>query len=180
MDEASEKALVEDTLRGDTRSFERLVEKYQRPLFNVAYRMLNDPEDSLDVTQTAFLKAYDKLGTYDSRYRFFSWIYRILVNESLHLIDRRRTAVPVPEELPSRSPAPDDACHGNETARAVQNALQQLTTDYRTVIVLRYWGEMSHREIAEVLDVPEKTVKSRLFTARRRLSELLGTRGEDG
>ena len=178
MDETSERALVEHTLRGDARSFERLVEKYQRPLFNVAFRMLNDPEDSLDVTQTAFLKAYDKLGTYDSRHRFFSWIYRILVNESLNLIDRRRTAVPVPEELPSRSPAPDDACYGSEVARAVQAALQQLTTVYRTVIVLRYWGDMSHREIADVLDVPEKTVKSRLFTARRRLSELLGEKGE--
>lgn len=177
MDETGETVLVERALDGDLRAFEQLVDRYQRQLFNVAFRMLNDREDSLDVTQTTFLKAFDKLGTYDSRHRFFSWIYRILVNESLNLLGKRRKAVPVPEELPSASPQPDAVLHGNEVAREIQAALQRLTADYRTVIVLRYFGDMSYQEMSEALDVPERTVKSRLFTARRRLCRLLAEQG---
>lgn len=121
--------------------------------------------------QTVFLNAYLRLGTYDPKYRFFSWIYRMTVNETLNVLKRRKTTVPL-DALDLRvSTAPSDGTI--EAADRVGHALMALTPDDRAIVVLRHFVSFSYAEIADVLEVPVKTVKSRLFTARERLRDVL-------
>ena len=172
-----EEALVRRSLKGDQDAFGELVSAYQDVLFNVALRMLNDREDARDATQNAFLKAWRKLHTFDGQSRFFSWIYRILVNETLNLIRGRRSQVPLDERMASRERSPADQAEATEIGGIVQEGLMELRTDYREVIVLRHFHQMSHCEIAGLLNLPEKTVKSRLYTARQLLGRILRRRG---
>lgn len=158
-------------LKGDASAFEPIVARYQKVLFNVALRMLGEPEDARDVTQTAFVKAWEHLASYDPSHRFFSWLYRIMVNESLNLIARRRRQVPLDADLPSPERA-DRAAEAGELMERLRAALLALPRESREVLVLRHFAEQSYQEIAWTLGIPEKTVKSRLFTARQRLGEL--------
>src|SRR5215510_13546368 len=165
-------ACVARCLKGDASAFEPIVTRYQRVLFTVALRLLGNAEDARDATQNAFVRAYERLDTFDPSRRFFSWIYRIAVNESLNL---RRTVRPhesLPETLES-APAGMDAVEARELSERVQAALMTLTPEYREVVVMRHFADLSYGEIAETLEIPEKTVKSRLFSARQRLAPLL-------
>jgi len=157
---------------GDTSAFEALVSRYERVLFRVAHRMLGDYADAADATQTAFVKAYEKLGSFDPRYRFYSWIYRILLNECLNARRGARALEPILVDLPGAG-SPHDGVEARERRQLVQQALMKLPPEYRQVIVLRHFGDLSYEDIAEILDIPAKTVKSRLYTARQRLTELL-------
>lgn len=172
-------ALVRQTLAGETAAFEALVTRYQKVLYTVALRMLGNVEDARDATQDAFVKAYQRLGTFDPAYRFFSWIYRILVNECLNAIRGRRVQEPLAAEMAAAG-TPFETAVAAERRAQVEAALQQLTPDYRAVVVLRHFVGQSYGEIAETLSIPERTVKSRLYAARQRLGEhLLGWRGEE-
>lgn len=167
--------LIQRCLDGDTSAFEPLVERYHRPLFRVAARMLGDREEARDVTQTAFFKAYVALASCDGERPFFSWIYRIVVNECLNTLRSRRSMQPVPlddDQLPRTAAARDLAEAGERHAR-IRQALLQLTAEQRDVIVMRHFAELSYADIAADLGLEEKTVKSRLFSARQRLCQLL-------
>ncbi len=163
-----DRALVRRYLEGDQDAAGGLVDRYQQRLFNVALRMLGDAQDAEDVTQTVFLNAFDKLGTYDPAHRFFSWVYRMAVNESLNVLKRRKRNVTLEDELaiPVTGAAADRAAEAEDR---VGKALMQLKPDDRAVVVLRHFVAFSYERIAEVLEIPVKTVKSRLFTARERL-----------
>ena len=165
-------ALAIRTLGGDTDAFEVLVTRYERVLFRVAWRMLGDYEDARDATQEAFIRAYRKLDTFDTRLRFFSWLYRILLNECLNARRGRRPHEAITPDLLVGGD-PDNIVEASERRRQVQQALLMLPHDYRAVIVLRHFAELAYDEIADTLGIPAKTVKSRLYTARQRLSELL-------
>lgn len=175
MSDDEELAAVERCLSGESRAFETIVDSYQRVLFNVALRMVNDRDDAQDVVQAAFLKAYEKLRTYDRRRKFFSWIYRIVVNECLDHMARRKRQGPVDRDEPGRGP--DDTLEEREVEAVIGAALLDLSIDYRGVIILRHFVHLSHREMSRVLEIPEKTVKSRLHSARKLLGELLVKRG---
>jgi len=168
-----DEALVARCLRGEVEAFEPLVARYQRVLYNAAYRLLGDREDARDVAQGAFVKAYEKLASFDTRYRFFSWIYRIVVNEALNARSRRRPDSPLVADLPGRGAGVEDALASRERKDCVQAALLRLSSDDREVIVLRHFADLSYAEIGETLGVPEKTVKSRLHEARQRLGRIL-------
>jgi len=168
-----DEALVARCLRGEVEAFEPLVVRYQRVLYNTAYRMLGDREDARDVAQGALVKAYSKLASFDPRYRFFSWIYRIVVNEALNTRSRRRPAAPLLLDLPTDGADVEDAVASRERSDSIQAALLRLSSDDREVIVLRHFAELSYAEIGETLGVPEKTVKSRLHEARQRLGRIL-------
>lgn len=145
--------------------------RYHRSVYNVALRMLGNVQDAEDVTQTTFGNAFAALESYDPQYRFFSWIYRMTFNESLNTLKRRRNVVSldgsidVPVEAVSESAA--------EAEDRVGKALLDLKPDDRAVVVLRHFVSFSYEEISDVLGVPVKTVKSRLFTARERLRQSL-------
>lgn len=167
-----EDGLIARCLAGDSGAFEPLVERYHRPLFGVAARMLGNRDEAQDVTQTAFLKAYQALGTWDRERRFFSWIYRILVNECLNTLRSRRPTQSIEETMASPGTG-SDPVEVLETKQRVRKALLLLPETQRDVILLRHFAEMRYEQIAAALGVPEKTVKSRLFSARQRLCELL-------
>src|SRR5262245_38823221 len=160
-----DEALVRKCQGGDGEAFEELVVRHQRVLFNVALRMLGSYEDARDATQNAFVKAYQHLDTFDPAQRFFSWIYRILKNECLNVLRSRRPSEPVSLDLPAGRDA--DPVEVQERHHAVQAALLALTVDYREVVVLRHFTDLSYEEIATTLAIPVKTVKSRLYTARQ-------------
>lgn len=169
--------LVKACLSGDRNAFAMLVDKYEKKLFNAAYRVVDDYEDAMDATQTAFVKAYEKLHTFDPRYRFFSWVYRILLNESINILNKRKRFDRIDGDFPTRSRNPEELFGDSEKSRYLQEALMALGEDHRIVVVLRHFQGMSYREMGEVIGIPEKTVKSRLFAARRQLKQVLERRG---
>jgi len=168
----SDGALVERCLSGEEAAFETLVSRYQRGLFNIALRMLGSYEDARDCAQVAFVKAYEHLHTFDASHKFFSWIYRILKNECLNVLRARRPSEPVSLNWPSADHT-SDSLESRERQRAVQTALLALTPEYREVVVLRHFTDLSYEDIATTLGIPVKTVKSRLYSARQRLGALL-------
>jgi RNA polymerase sigma-70 factor (ECF subfamily) len=169
--------VVARCLGGDTAAFAGLVERYERVLFSVALRMLGDAEDARDATQDVFIKVFQRLGDYKPEHRFFSWIYRILTNECLNTLRARR---PQEREIPDLAITTGalDALELEERRRAVQAAITALPRDYRDVLILRHFAELSYEEVADTLAIPVKTVKSRLYTARQQLGQRLLGWGE--
>lgn len=165
-------ALVRQSQAGQTEAFEILVTRYQKVMYTVALRMLGNPEDARDATQDAFVKAYHGLATFDANYRFFSWMYRILVNECLNARRNRRPEEALDADTEGTG-TPFDTTLESERREQIQLALLRLSPEYRAVIVLRHFAGQSYGEIAEELSIPEKTVKSRLYSARQQLGELL-------
>jgi RNA polymerase sigma-70 factor (ECF subfamily) len=177
MVDSRDHALVERCRRGDRQALEALVEEYQKPVYNAAYRILGNPDDAADVTQATFLKAFEHLDGYDPQYKFFSWIYRIAINESINQFKRIRKQEPLDESEPGDGPGPDDTLETGDLSREIQAGLMALNQEYRTVIVLRHFSDFSYRQISEILQVPEKTVKSRLYSARQLMKDQLVANG---
>ncbi len=175
--EDGEEALLDRCLGGDGGAYGQLIDRYQRVLFNVSLRMVGNREDALDITQTVFLKAYENLGRFDRRHKFFSWVYRIMINETLNHLSRTRRTEPLDESFQSGALGPDEECSQNRLRESIQAALLELSPDYRQVIVLRHFGQLSYEEMSEALEVPEKTVKSRLHTARQLLGGIFSKHG---
>jgi RNA polymerase sigma-70 factor (ECF subfamily) len=175
--EEDDSALVERCRGGDRQAFEGLVVRYQKPVFNVALRMLHNPQDALDIAQTTFLKAFEHLADYDPSFKFYSWIYRIAVNESLNNLGARRTFEGLNGEEPDEAPGPDREVEGEQTGREIEQALMRISPELRGVVVLRHFMHLSYQDMSDILDVPEKTVKSRLYSARQLLRDQLLRRG---
>jgi RNA polymerase sigma-70 factor (ECF subfamily) len=177
MDKASatdadlDRALVLRYLDGELAAGDELVGRHLRRMFNVALRIVGNVQDAEDVTQTAFGNAFAALGSYDPKYRFFSWIYRMTVNASLNTLERRRDMVSFDGKFDV--PAISSTESAAEAEDLVGRALLELKPGDRAVVVLRHLEALSYEEIADALGVPVKTVKSRLFTARQRLREVL-------
>ena len=174
MVEDEDAELVRRCRNGDRSAFEVLLRRYERPVYNAALRMLRDAEDARDVAQTVFMKVYEHLADYDPKYRFYSWIYRIALNESINASGRRNNHEPITgDELDERRGAEDEV-QSDQLGARVQLALQAIKPEYRAVIVLRHFLELSYEDIGQTLELPEKTVRSRLFTARQLLKDALG------
>jgi RNA polymerase sigma-70 factor (ECF subfamily) len=139
--------------------------------------MVRDRDDATDLTQNAFLKAHRELARFDGRHKFFSWLYRIAINEALNHLKRNRRQEPLDGDFASDDRDPERTLVGIETSQLVQDALMRVGPDSRAVLVLRHFHDCSYEEMALVLGIPEKTVKSRLFSARRQLRELLEAKG---
>lgn len=175
--EDSDEALVERCRRGDGEAFRTLLTRYQRPIYNAAYRVLGNAEDASDVTQLAFMEVAERLDEFDPEHRFFSWIYRIALNAALNVLRRARREEPLPDGDDRAGPEradPEGRALDAERSRRIQAGLMQLSEDHRTVLTLRHFSDLSYREISLVLQIDEAKVKSRLFEARQRLRELLG------
>ncbi len=180
MGNSRDQALIKRCQSGDRRALEELLQQYQRPVFNVALRMLGNTEDAADVTQTVFMKAFENLDRYDPEHKFFSWVYRIAINESINQINRGKQTEPLDESSAAINPGPAANAESAAVSRRVQKALMTLSEDYRLVIVLRHFSELSYREISTVLHIPEITVKSRLYSARQLLKDQLADTGNAG
>jgi RNA polymerase sigma-70 factor (ECF subfamily) len=177
MTEANDQILVRQCQDGDRRAFEILVDKYQKPLFNLALRMTRNYNDAEDIAQVTFLKAYENLASFDQKYKFFSWLYRIAVNESLNHVNQRKHAEELSDDMPADGQSPEEQYDQDETSRRIQDALMQLKEEYRAVIVLKHLQGFSYDQISDILEIPETKVKSRLFTARLILKDVLNAKG---
>ena len=173
MDSEQDSKLVREVLQGHHRAFEEIVDRYKKPVFNVAFRMTGDASEAEDVTQAVFVKAYENLSCFNLHRKFFSWLYRIAINEALNAKHARKAGNSICESVISDDKNPYELLHEKDRCHTIDVALKKLNDDYRLVIVLRHFQDLSYSEIAEILQVPEKTVKSRLFTARQQLREIL-------
>jgi RNA polymerase sigma-70 factor, ECF subfamily len=168
-----DRACVERCLRGEADAFEEILDRYERPLYNAIYRLTGNVEEARDLCQQAFLKAFEHLGSYDSSRKFFSWIYRVAMNETINYMNSRRKWEPLDESLPYMHASPEEEVQAMESQHEIQQALLALEINYRLALIVRHFLDLSYAEASDVLDVPEKTVKSRLFTARQLLREIL-------
>ena len=173
--------LVERARKGDRQAFGVLVERYQRRVVGVVLAVVHNPEDAVELAQETFVRAYQNLGKFEERSSFSTWLYRIAVNlaidwrrhESRHVTLRGEEAEAELDRIPSAVGDSFKEVARGETAEKIRDALDELTPEQRTVILLREVEGLSYDEIAEVLRCPRGTVMSRLFYARGRLRELL-------
>ena len=177
MVEIDDSQLVAICLKGDNRAFDKLIERYQATIFNAAYRMVNDFDQAEDVCQCVFVRAYENLERYDPQYKFFSWIYRIMVNEAIKQLNERNRSIPLDATMASPCRTPEEDYSSERLANQVEELVAELPVDYRVAIVLKHFVSFSYREMSFILDIPEKTVKSRLYTARQMLSRLIHKNG---
>lgn len=180
MSRDEENALIERCKKGDRGAMQELVKTYEPPVYNASYRLLGNQQDAEDVTQTTFMKAFQSLGQYNSAYKFFSWIYRIMSNEAINLMKRRSRSEPLQGDVAANEPSADSMIYTNQVDAELQAAMMTLSEEHRNVIVLRYFSEAGYSQIARILDLPEQTVKSRLFEARRQMKKALDHRGVVG
>ena len=187
-----DRAVVEAVLRGQQHRFADLVGRYQTQIVNYVCRMLGNYEDAVDLSQDVFLKAYSALGSYRPQYPFAAWLFRIARNAAIDEIRKRRLLTvsldaPVEfedgsagREVESEGRNPQDSYLGLEFADRVSTAINGLPEKYREPIVLRHAAELSYEEIAEALELPLGTVKTRIFRARDALRKSLGDLFDNG
>ncbi len=175
----TERAWIEASLTGDHAAFARLVEQYQKPVFNLAYRMLGNKRDAEDAAQEAFLKAYGALNRYDNRRSFSTWLLAVTAHHCIDCLRRRRLkvtsldALPPWRWVPVETVDPEHAAERSDRADRIGRLMNSLPDDYRLVLVLRYWHDLGYSEIADVLGDTESAVKSRLHRARRQFADRL-------
>jgi RNA polymerase sigma-70 factor (ECF subfamily) len=172
----SDQTLLQRYRNGDASAFRQLVVRYERPMYNAAFWVLRNTDDARDVAQTVFMRVAERSDEYDPNYKFFSWIYRMAVNEALNLLRRndREVALDDDADFPDEENAdPLRSVQDGQRSRELRSALMKMSVTDRTVLTLRHFSELSYREIGDVLDLDEKTVKSRLFEARQRLKAML-------
>lgn len=176
-------SLIAATLAGDTAAFGRLVGTYQDRLYNSLLRVLGSAEDAADIAQDAFVQAYTKLDTFRGSSAFYTWLYRIAFNLAMsHARRERKTASLdgmkslIGEEPMDGQPTAEAGVLEQERAELVHAALAELSLDYRQILVLREIDGCRYDEIAEILDLPVGTVRSRLFRARMHMKDLLAPR----
>ena len=184
-DREIDRQLVARAQRGDKQAFELLVEKYQRKLARLLSRFIRDPAEVEDVTQEAFIKAYRALPAFRGDSAFYTWLYRIAINTAKNaLVSNRRR--PVDFDLDLQDPeqydrharlkegdTPEGVLLTEEIRSVVEKAMEQLPEDLRTAIVLRELEGLSYEEIAEAMDCPVGTVRSRIFRAREAIDKKL-------
>lgn len=187
-----DQALVERVQRGDKRAFELLVSKYQRKIFRLLSRLIRDPAEIEDVAQEAFIKAYRALPNFRGESAFYTWLYRIAINTAKnHLVAQGRRAPTTTETEVEDAEnfdeadqlrdynTPDAMLLSRQVGEAVNRAIEKLPEDLRTAIVLRELEGLSYEEIAEAMNCPIGTVRSRIFRAREAIASelrpLLGT-----
>jgi RNA polymerase sigma-70 factor, ECF subfamily len=176
-----EQALIQQVRGGDQAAYAELVGTYQKPVYHLCLRMLGDPGDAEDAAQETFLRAYLQLATYDATRSFKTWLMAIASHYCIDRLRRKHVTLlslddePIVQVLGLRCPAalPEEVAMHGEQARRMQRALTQLPAETRNVVTLRYWGDYSCEEIAEVTGSTVNAVKSRLHRARTALANLL-------
>jgi RNA polymerase sigma-70 factor (ECF subfamily) len=182
--------LIETAIGGREDSFEELVRRYQRPITSYVYRMLNDYDAALDVTQEVFIKVYNSLARYSSDYKFSTWLYRIAHNAAIDYMRRNSVNQQSIEaenadgsyqlQIESPRPNPEQERERSEWRTEIESVVKCLPTVYRELILLRHAQDLSYDEIAEITNLPLGTVKNRLFRAREMMRDIFVERGFTG
>jgi RNA polymerase sigma-70 factor (ECF subfamily) len=185
-DREADAELLRAVLAGDTTAYRGLVEKYQGRVYAMVYGMLRNREDARDVTQEAFVKAYHNLDGFRLDSSFYTWLYRIAMNLAIDLVRKRKRqkqtsfedGIATKDEDGGiaehhHEDGPRRALERKQLYARIMDALEQLPEDQKQVVLLRELEGLSYKEIAEVMEIPEGTVMSRLFYARKKLQKLL-------
>lgn len=183
MNEEQEKELIRRTLRGEKIAFEGLIENYEQPLMNYIGRMLRDREQALDFTQEVFLRAYASLHSFEPRYKFSTWLYRIASN--LVIDHWRKKKIPavsltdppgadrLPFDIPDDKPSVIENLERAELKQRIESALQKIPASLRELFIWRHVNGLSYEEMAEIKGLPVGTVKNRVFQAKELVRRLL-------
>lgn len=186
-----DKEVIERVLGGDNDAFGLLVEKYQTKVYNLALRMSGSEDDAFDLSQEAFLRAWRNLGSFQFESSFSTWLFRLSSNICLDYLraKKRRAAVSLTVvsdedeetqlDLPDAGPTPEEAALAAEDRRILMQAINSLPADQRQIITLRAINDLSYSQIAEILQIQEGTVKSRLSRARTALRNKLLQNGNN-
>ena len=166
--------VIRRVLAGTTEAYRYLVKKYQGPVYNLLIRMGNDKDDAKELTQDVFVRAYEYLPRFRFRHKFFSWVYRIAIHASLAHLQKKQRYM----HLPDKDIADEGSWHDHKDNRDhIRLAVSRLHDDHKVVVLLKYFEEMSYKDIACALDLPERTIRSRLYEARQKLKTVLETSG---
>lgn len=179
---ADEERIIRSAKRGDPRAIEWLVERYQTPVFNLAYRLMGDAAEAEDAAQETFVRAYRQLHTYDVERRFSTWLLSITSHYCIDRLRRRKRSGPSlddegwGESLAVDQPEPDEKLIERERAEEVQELLGTLPDGYRTVIALKYWSDLPVETISRLTGDSVANVKVKLYRARQALAKALRKR----
>ena len=177
--QAQERAWAQAAQKGDNVAFMHIVDAYQRPVYNLCYRMLGEAAEAEDAAQETFLRVYTKLDTYQHDRKFSSWLLSIASHYCIDRLRRRRYQLVSWDDLPpgrsqpiTDDPEPEEAALTRETHHSIRDLLGTLPADYRAAVILRYWHDMSYDEIADTLNTTVGAIKSRLFRARQMMAQV--------
>lgn len=173
MKENDDKKIIEEVLSGNLDVFGILVERYQQSIFRMIFKMTGSSVEAEELTQSVFVKVYTNLSQFNPKYKFFSWLYRIALNESLNYLKSRKNISAINVNTSVTHENPEVIFHKKERKKALQQAIMELNPMERTLIVLKYYEEMTYKDISNVTGLSVKKVKSRLFTGRKKLKELV-------
>lgn len=172
-------------MNGNLDAFDELIEKYQKTAYNIALRMLKNPDDAMDISQEAFIKVYKSIKTFNFESAFSTWLYRIVTNTCLDFLRKKNANVysidnpiqtddgEIERDIPDSSDGPEEALEKKLTKELVNNAINKLDENHRIVIILRDIQGFSYEEISNILDCSIGTVKSRINRARNNLKEII-------
>lgn len=180
----TDEELVASILEGRPELFAELVGRYQGRLVSYLHRMLRNEEDAHDLAQEVFVKIYGALERFDPKYRFSTWLFRVAQNAAIDLIRKRRLKLVSIHrddadgdggdwELPGDDPTPYQEVRNTERGAAIRQAIDELPWEYKELITLRHYAELSYDEIATMKEMPLGTVKNKLFRGRQMLKEQL-------
>lgn len=178
MKQHSDEQLAALALNGDQEAFAVLVERYQKQVFSLAYRLGGDYDEARDLAQEAFIQIYQELGRFDSSRRFFPWMYRVAHNTCINMLRKRPREQPAAEEemlfvAEDRAHTPEEVFEQQEHYASLAEALLALPEKYRSPLVLKYLEGLSYQQIGEVMDLPVSTIETRLFRGRNMLKKAL-------
>ncbi|MGE0453792.1 MAG: RNA polymerase sigma factor [Vicinamibacteria bacterium] len=178
VDKSEERALVEACQRGDRDAFDALVTRYQRDVYRLCYRYVNDHSDANDLAQEAFLKAYRAIGRFRGEAAFSTWLYRIAVNSCLNFrAARKPQAEPLADSLVDGRRGVGEDLEQRERAARVRAAVERLPERQRLTLILKIYQDLTHEQVAEILGSSVGTVKANLFHALGNLRRLLRAGG---
>ena len=180
---AEDDSLVESFQKGEISAFDKLMVRYQSRIYNLTYSILGNREDALDISQEAFLRAFRALGRFERKSAFYSWLYRIAMNLCIDFLRRRSHIPPISldsekmqlphNSIPARQPSPAKLVERKELQQQINAAVAMLAPMQKKVFMLRHWDGLQIKEIADVIDRSEGTVKAHLFHAARNLRKRL-------
>jgi RNA polymerase sigma-70 factor (ECF subfamily) len=180
-----EEQLIEKVLAGDGNAFRGLVEAYQTRIYNIIYGMVHNRDDALELTQDSFIKAYKKLDTFKLGTKFYTWLCRIAVNTAIDFLrkNKNRQTLSFDEGIAVQDASgfsdshfdsnPERAAIQAETRQKILDAVDELPEDQKQILILKEIDGLAYKEISEVLNIPQGTVMSRLYYARKKLQEIL-------
>lgn len=178
-------ALIDEALAGSQAAFEKLMNKYYQHIYNLIYKMIFKKEDVEDLTQEAFIKAFNSLENFDSQFAFSTWLYKIATNNSIDYLRKKKLSTfsidkeiasedsDFKFEIPDTEYVPDNKIIEEERKKIIDEAIESLPDKYKKVIVLRHKNDMEYEEIAEKLELPLGTVKAHIFRGRELLNKYL-------